>query len=108
MGTLSRQFNQSRAFKRFGGKIGNAGFELFRKLIAPTAKGVRPRFDRVLVNTDLVKRTDSAPAIVIDKRHPGFMPARFTNETPLQSGRNDVMTVFQNVRFDREIVPSNP
>ena len=83
MCALSRRINQDRAFKGFGSKIGNAGFEFFRELIPPAPKSVRPGFDRVLVNADCIQRTNPAPAVIVDKTHRGLMPARFTNKAPL-------------------------
>lgn len=32
------------------------------------------------------------------------MPARFADKAPFQPGRHDVMTVFENVCFNRKIV----
>src|SRR5438552_11483496 len=107
MRALAGRVDQGCAFKRFGRKIGNTGLEFLCELLSPTAKRVGPCFDGVLVGANFVQRTNPAPTIVIDKTHRGFMPARFTNKTPLQSGRHDIVAIPENVCFDREIVSNN-
>ena len=101
------RFNQLRAFERFGGQIGNRCLELFRKFIAPTAKRVGPGFDCVFISADLVERADAAPPIVIDKTHWRFLPTWFADCAPFQNRGHDVMAIFENVRFNGEIIANN-
>src|SRR6266568_1906947 len=67
------------------------------------AKCVGPRLDRVFVNGAIVKSTNATPAVVIDESHRRFTPVSLPEGAPLQDGRNDVMPVLKDVRFDYEI-----
>src|SRR5436853_4970087 len=74
------------------------------KLVLPAAKSIGPSLDRVFVNTAIVKRTGTTPAIVIDKTHWRFVPAGFAENAPFQKCGDDVVTILENVRLDDEIV----
>src|SRR5438477_6834548 len=74
VGTPRSGLEQSRPFQPFARQRGNASLELFTKLALPPAKGVRPGFDRVFVDSVLVEGADAAPAVVVDEGHGRFMP----------------------------------
>src|SRR5262249_49938334 len=108
MCAFSRTFDQLRSLERFGVQIGDAGLEFFCEFVAPALEDIGPRFNRVLISSDLVKRTDSAPPIIIDKPHRAPAPVGSTDEPPFQGRRYDIMPIFENIGFNREIVARDP
>src|SRR5215470_17113826 len=108
MCAFSRTFDQLRSLERFGVQIRDAGLEFFCEFVAPALEDIGPSFNRVLISSDLVKRTNSAPAIVVDKTHRGLVPVWFTDEPPFQGRRYNVVPIFENIGFNREIVTRDP
>src|SRR5947207_14112267 len=51
----------------------------------------------------LVKGANTAPTIIIDMDHGGFVPAIFSRNAPSQSSGDNVMAVPKNVRFHYQI-----
>ena len=105
IGAVGGLVQQGGAFQRFTAQIRDPGLEFRGKLVLPAAKRVRPGFDGVFVDRVFVDRADAPPAIVIDVRHRGLVPARFAEKAPLQRGRNHIVPVLENIRFDGQIVP---
>ena len=68
----------------------------------PTAERIGPGFDGVFVNGLVVKGTNTAPAIVINKHHWRLPPSALP-DAPFQNRRNHVVTVFENVRLNNEV-----
>ena len=52
----------------------------------------------------MIKRADATPTVVIDVDHGCFLPPTFPQGAPLQDRCNDIMAVFENVRFHHEIL----
>jgi len=95
--------NQSGAFQCFASQLRDASAEFRSELLLPPAKRICPCLDCVFVNGDTVERANTTPTVSVDLRHGRFPPSSFSENAPLQDGRNHIVPVFKNVRFDDEI-----
>ena len=100
---LGGGLDQRCALHGFAPQRRNASLKFGRELALPSPKCVGPCFDGVFVDGVVIKRANTAPAVVIDKDHGRLPPLLFSENSPLQDGRDNIVPVLENVRLNNEI-----
>ena len=101
---LRRGLKQSSPLESLTGQVGNSRFKFSGKLISPAGKSVGPRLHRIFVRRDLIKCAGASPSIIVQVCHRRLMPPVLSNYSPLQTRRDDVVSVLKYVRLNNKIL----
>ena len=99
-----RAADHRRAFEQLARDVLSRA-ELLRERLPPALESIDPPFDRVLVVHERVDAERRRPAVVAERRHRRLAPAILACTAREQRGREHVVAVGEDVRFDLDAFP---